>query len=139
MLVGLKTGIPKQGVLALTIAGFVVFAAPNVSEASEAERYGPEYQRCNDKPTLQIVTCVQEFTKAWDDRLNAAYKKLRGSFPEERKILLRDSQRLWVKYRDANCAYYYSREGSLRHIEAAECLRSMTAARALELEDELRP
>ena len=47
---------------------------------------------------------------------------------------LRAAQRLWIQYRDANCLYYDLGEGTIARIEAGECMRSMTEARARELE-----
>ena len=44
------------------------------------------------------------------------------------------AQRLWVQYRDANCAFYGVQDGSIRQVQAAECIRSMTEDRAHELE-----
>ena len=52
---------------------------------------------------------------------------------------LREAQRLWIRYRDANCAYYGAGPGSIAAIEAAECLRSMTRSRTLELEEMAGP
>ncbi len=54
----------------------------------------------------------------------------------DRRAALRKSQALWTRYRDANCTWYDTGEGTIRRIEAGECMRSMTAARALELEAE---
>jgi uncharacterized protein YecT (DUF1311 family) len=48
---------------------------------------------------------------------------------------LRTAQRLWIQYRDANCLYYDLGEGTIARIDAAECMRKMTEARALELEN----
>ena len=47
---------------------------------------------------------------------------------------LRAAQRLWIQYRDANCLYYGLGEGTIARIDAGECMRSMTEARARELE-----
>jgi len=47
---------------------------------------------------------------------------------------LRAAQRLWVQYRDANCLYYGMGEGTIARLDAGECMRSMTEARAKELE-----
>ena len=47
------------------------------------------------------------------------------------------AQRLWVQYRDANCAFYGVQDGSIRQVQAAECIRSMTEDRAYELEKAL--
>ena len=43
----------------------------------------------------------------------------------------------WVQYRDANCAFYGVQDGSIRQVQAAECIRSMTEDRAYELEKAL--
>jgi uncharacterized protein YecT (DUF1311 family) len=53
--------------------------------------------------------------------------------PKQRERL-RAAQRLWIKYRDANCLYYDLGEGTIPRIEAGECMRNMTQARAKELE-----
>ena len=106
---------------------------------AEAEMFGPDYQPCGDKSsTLAIVECVQAKTKASDQRLNAAYKALQGRIdPAQRQPLLA-AQRLWVQYRDANCGFYGAQEGSIRQVQAAECMRSMTEDRARELEKAMK-
>ena len=48
------------------------------------------------------------------------------------------AQRLWVQYRDANCAFYGVEDGSIRQVQAAECIRSMTEDRAHELEKAMK-
>ena len=48
------------------------------------------------------------------------------------------AQRLWVQYRDANCAFYGTRNGSIRQVQAAERIRSMTEDRARELEEAIK-
>ena len=104
-----------------------------------AEMFGPDYQPCGDQAnTLAIVGCVQAKTKVWDQRLNAAYKALQVRIdPAQRQPLLA-AQRLWVQYRDANCAFYAAQEGTIREVQAAECMRSMTEDRARELEKAMK-
>ena len=106
---------------------------------AKAEMFGPDYQPCGDKPsTLAIVECVQAKTKVSDQRLNAAYKALQGRIdPAQRQPLLA-GQRLWVQYWDANCGFYGAQEGSIRQVQAAECIRSMTEDRARELEKAMK-
>jgi uncharacterized protein YecT (DUF1311 family) len=58
---------------------------------------------------------------------------MKNAAPAQRDQL-RAAQRLWIAYRDANCLYYGMGEGTIARIGAAECLRSMTEARAHELE-----
>ena len=112
-----------------------LLAAPASGQAS---RHGGEDQQC-DGSTREIVECTGRLTEKWDKRLNAAYQKVLGTLPEERQSELRVVQRLWIRYRNANCGYYAGGEGTIARIEAAECLRAMTAERAKELEQMLRP
>jgi uncharacterized protein YecT (DUF1311 family) len=105
----------------------------------EAEMFGPGFQPCGEKTsTLAVVECVQAKTNAADQRLNAAYKALQARIePVQRQPLL-VAQRLWVQYRDANCGFYGTHDGSIRQVQAAECMRSMTENRARELESAMK-
>ncbi len=101
--------------------------------------FGPDYKPCGDQPnTLATVGCVQAKTEFWDQRLNAAYKNLMQRIDAGQQDPLKAAQRLWIQYRDANCRFYGSQEGSIRQIQGAECLRSMTQDRALELEKAMK-
>ena len=102
---------------------------------ARAEMFGPDYSPCGDKPsTLSIVECVQAKTNVSDRRLNAAYKALQARIDAAQRRPLLAAQRLWVQYRDANCGFYGVQDGSIRQVQAAECIRSMTEDRARELE-----
>lgn len=113
---------------------FLIFIVMLVPGAGLAEMYGPEYQQCNQNSTVDIVDCVDRLAQKWDKRLNSAYKALMQRSYEGQKEPLKAAQRLWIKYRDANCGFYGSREGSIRQIEAAECLRVMNKQRTCEME-----
>lgn len=91
-----------------------------------AEMYGAEYQKCNGGTTVAIVDCIAARTKAWDKRLNTAYKDLSQRVDAGQREPLKAAQRLWIQYRDANCGFYGAAEGSIRQVNAAEYLRSMT-------------
>jgi uncharacterized protein YecT (DUF1311 family) len=112
---------------------------PLTVQATDPEglRYGPEYHQCRDGTMLEIVECVTAKTATWDKRLNTAYKTLMTDFSKEQKASLLSAQRLWLKYRDANCAFYGTGQGSIVQVEVAECRRSMTQARAMELEENI--
>jgi uncharacterized protein YecT (DUF1311 family) len=90
-------------------------------------------QSC-DGSTYQMVECLKEKTAQWDKRLNIAYQKALEGAPNAQRDQLRDAQRLWIQYRDANCLYYGLGEGTIARLEAGECMRNMTEARAKELE-----
>ena len=49
-------------------------------------------------------------------------------------MALRAAQRAWIEYRDTSCRWYASGAGSIARLESVECMRSLTAARALELD-----
>jgi len=90
---------------------------------------------CADrKSTTDIVECLATQTAVWDRRLSVAFQKLLESLPARRRDRLRNAQRLWIQFRDANCAYFASRSGSIARLEASHCLLRLTTARALELE-----
>ena len=108
--------------------------------AGQAEMFGKDYAPCGNQPnTLAIVDCVSGHTQTWDRRLNAAYKTLGEASDPAQRDPLKATQRLWVQYRNANCAFYAAHEGTIRQVLAAECMRSMTQDRALELEQAAKP
>jgi len=122
---------------ARTIVAAIFCAAASTAHAETGcDWYGEEYQTCRDANTHDIVMCVGKLYKTWDGRLSAAYKKLTEMEHEAARTKeLKKSQELWVQYRDANCGWYETGEGTIHRIWGSECMRVMTACRALELED----
>lgn len=102
---------------------------------------GAAARQCQQAPggdtTPGIAACVMGEHAAWDAALNRAYQAARAHYRADRAAAdsLRDAQRAWIAWRDAECAFQYDRYGggSLRSIAAANCRMSMTAMRALEL------
>jgi len=91
---------------------------------------------CTDRrATADIVQCLATQTAVWDRRLATAYQKLLDALPARRRDRLRNAQRLWIQFRDANCAYFAGRAGSVARVEAGQCLLRLTTARAMELEE----
>ena len=66
------------------------------------------------------------------------FKALQARIEANQRQPLLAAQRLWVQYRDANCAFYGTRNGSIRQVQAAERIRSMTEDRARELEEAIK-
>jgi uncharacterized protein YecT (DUF1311 family) len=121
----------------------IFFAVPALAVIAalpaKAEMFGPGFQPCGVKTsTVEVVECVQKKTNVTDQRLNAAYKALQAQIDANQRQPLLAAQRLWVQYRDANCAFYGTQDGSIRQVQAAECLRSMTEDRARELEKAMK-
>jgi uncharacterized protein YecT (DUF1311 family) len=101
--------------------------------AAHAGDQGEPEKSC-DGNTFQIVECLKAATAQWDKRMTIAYQKAMKDAGEKQREQLRAAQRLWIQYRDANCLYYGLGEGTIARVEAGECMRNMTKARAEELE-----
>ena len=105
-----------------------------LSSAAFAGDAGDPDQSC-DGSTAEMVDCISAKTARWDKRMTIAYQQaLRNAVSAQQHDQLRAAQRLWIQYRDANCLYYDMGEGTIAKVDAAECVRSMTEARARELE-----
>jgi hypothetical protein len=63
------------------------------------------------------------------------YKKLMNELKPERQRQLQEAQRIWLKYMEANCAFYLDPDGgTAAQLAASECRVLAKAARAKELE-----
>jgi uncharacterized protein YecT (DUF1311 family) len=113
----------------------LIGAAAMVALASVADAgdEGDPAQSCSGN-TFEMVECLKGRTAQWDKRMTIAYQQaLKDAVPAQHDQL-RAAQRLWIQYRDANCLYYGMGEGTIARIDAGECMRDMTEARAKELE-----
>ncbi|SJZ94805.1 lysozyme inhibitor LprI family protein [Consotaella salsifontis] len=119
----------------MSYARALVLAATFLTAPAVAEEAADTDPACEQATTQGIVECLSDQAERWDTRLNAAYKTAMDGMSEERRKGLRDVQRQWIAWRDANCGWYAEGEGTISRIEAAECDRSLTRARALELEE----
>ncbi len=104
-----------------------------VTSAAHAGDQGDATPSC-DGSTVEMVECLKAKTAEWDTRMTMAYQKALKDAGAAQREQLRAAQRLWIQYRDANCLYYGMGEGTIAGVDAGECLRSMTEARARELE-----
>ena len=100
--------------------------------------------------TIGMSMCLNDEAQAWDQLLNEEYRETmaymkvmdddeREYFPEyaKRQEALRDAQRAWIAFRDAECALAYAEwgSGSHRHIAGTACMADMTADRTIGLRD----
>lgn len=85
--------------------------------------------------TVGMTACASREADIWDELLNRHYQKARSILSEEASAGLRDVQRLWIEYRDANCAFPRLQfgGGTMAGPISAYCVMEMTARRALEL------
>jgi len=119
----------KRSLKASLGAAAMVALATVVHAGDQAD---PE-QSC-DGNTFQMVECLKAKTAQWDKRMTIGYQQAIKDAGEKQREQLRSAQRLWIQYRDANCLYYGLGEGTIARIDAGECMRDMTKARAEELE-----
>ena len=122
---------------AFAAVALTLIASPVAAE----NRWTRDGDACNQRPnTVDIMQCLEGRAKVWDSRLNQAYGALTTMLTQTKgdKQLadLKKAQRLWVQYRDANCAYYGDAEGTIREVAGAQCMRDMTQTRAIELQSE---
>ncbi|GAB5339118.1 MAG: lysozyme inhibitor LprI family protein [Pseudomonas fluorescens] len=99
-------------------------------------------KKCMDgaNTTADMVSCNAKEAKVQDERLNKAYKTALAAQEGARKQQLQDVQRLWIKYRDANCSFAGSATGgTIDQVNGSGCLLDMTQTRAQELEDLVGP
>lgn len=121
------------------LAAIIVFlSVPNESSAAD-DLYTKQFAMCMDKSggvTAKMLSCIATETRTQDARLNGAYKKLVGQLTASRKSQLVEVQRMWIKYRDANCTFYADPDGGTNAVvSASDCAMSATASRAKELEN----
>ena len=114
------------------------------SSALAADRYSKQYTICMNGPqasqgvTMTMLNCGSKELKHQDKRLNSAYKALKKNLSKSRQKELLTAQRLWIKYRDANCGFYNDPNGGTMHrLFAQECFMDATRSRADELKSML--
>jgi uncharacterized protein YecT (DUF1311 family) len=118
---------------ALLKTSVAVFSICLLASVADAGDQGDPAQTCNGN-TFEMVECLKAQTAQWDKRMTIAYQQALKDAAPQRRDQLRAAQRLWIQYRDANCLFYSLEEGTIARLDAGECVRSMTEARARELE-----
>lgn len=153
----------SRGLCALFLSLFAVPAMaqdlrfdPGLVEACFRDAPGPgaecigtassqcQAQNVGGYSTAGMANCTAQETAAWDDLLNREYRALRADLDRrddgvgmDRSDALRDAQRAWIAYRDAECTLQWARyqEGTIRTLIAGGCQLDFTAGRTLELRD----
>lgn len=105
--------------------------------AAEAT-FTEQYDACRDRDdgTLSIdrLNCMADETKRQGAMLDAAYKEALRVIPVAKQPRLRESQREWLKFSNANCDLFFNSERDALESEArAFCLMRMTSERKGEL------
>jgi uncharacterized protein YecT (DUF1311 family) len=83
------------------------------------------------------ATCSDNETAAWDVLLNRTWSELPADLGPERFAALKEVQKLWLAYRDANCAFLENLQNPSAWglMRAADCKLDQTARRTIELRE----
>lgn len=107
-----------------------------VAPFAVAQNDSPAYSQCMEtaQSTLDMNNCNGAEIERQDARLNSVYKRAKAALEPAQQTQLLEAQRLWIKYRDANCKVYFNLTGgTIDQLNGAGCLLDMTKARADEL------
>ncbi len=98
---------------------------------------------CMEQPggdtTYGMIACTGAEYEAWDEILNDRYGQLREAWPEGAFEALREAQGAWLAWREAECDIETAmfEGGTLARVTRAMCMNTMTAERAVKLDDML--
>jgi uncharacterized protein YecT (DUF1311 family) len=89
--------------------------------------------------TYTMIECTAREHAFWDALLNQSYGELRAIEEASGGTELRDLQRQWLKWREADCAWAASgfEGGTFANFVANECFSRSTARRALDLSNSI--
>jgi uncharacterized protein YecT (DUF1311 family) len=85
---------------------------------------------------LGMAQCAHREGDWWDKLLNSRYGALKKAMEPAEFAALRDAQRKWVAFKEADCDYVYTHQfgnGSMRIPASAWCVLDQTALRATKL------
>lgn len=85
--------------------------------------------------TVGMVGCIDKETKVWDGMLNGEYARLLAVLKGKAAEDVRKAQRNWIALRDSDCSIPYEifEGGTMAQPISADCIRSHTADRAVQL------
>lgn len=127
-----------------------LFALLLIAGSVSATEFAPhpieaELERClgtaDGSTTHGSLACIDAAHTAWDRELNRVYAELRKALGEPARLALRDAQRQWIAYRDAERAaigtIYGELDGAMYLVMQADAAMALTRDRVRELEDRL--
>jgi uncharacterized protein YecT (DUF1311 family) len=119
--------------------GITLLFLMNVSAQDEKSMgLSREYETCMDKSegvTSRMMDCIGTETTRQDARLNKVYKDVMAQLDNANKSRLREAQKAWITFRDANVTFYRDPDGgTAAMVSGADKFLMMTAQRASELE-----
>ena len=129
-------------VLAAVTALALIAPHAALAQAGKAAPKKPltPYERClagsKGRTQVGMQACAAEEAARHDARLNRNYRAILDQLDNaDDKEAVRNAQRAWIAFRDADCRSYVSDTwGSVSRLEGAQCLADRTEERADQLE-----
>jgi uncharacterized protein YecT (DUF1311 family) len=116
----------------LCIAALLLVGTPALLAAQDREEF------CPARTQSEMTACAAEELARADTLLNERYRQLvRLLAPEPARLQrLREAQRAWIRFRDAECDYEASafEGGSMQPMIDALCVAGLTKTRADEIQ-----
>ncbi|MBM3562345.1 MAG: DUF1311 domain-containing protein [Alphaproteobacteria bacterium] len=93
--------------------------------------------RLNTQTDMNL--CESDNFKQVDAQLNAVYAKLLKKISASGQSKLREAQKSWISYRDAQCAFETlgTLDGSIHNMVTAQCLADLTENQTKRLQHQL--
>jgi uncharacterized protein YecT (DUF1311 family) len=90
-----------------------------------------------DPSTRGMREAINQAEAMWDKEMNRAYQQLMRTLPGAQKLALQQSQRNWLKFRDAEretiASIVLSQEGTMHQLTAADKSLTLVRQRTLQL------
>ncbi|PHR62520.1 MAG: hypothetical protein COA47_03875 [Robiginitomaculum sp.] len=116
-------------VLAATLGLLIVLPTDGFAQTSDCD---------SALSFAEMMSCAQNDYKTADGALNIAYRKNQETLNTKGKTLLRDAQRAWIKFRNAECKWEADtvRGGRDAELTKLACLADLTMKRTKTLNEE---
>ncbi len=124
---------------ALLVTGALAAPALAPPALADDDQIDADLEACLDgeMTTQGMVECFGAAYEAWDSALNEVYGTLREGLAEEEASALRDTQRAWIAFRDAEQAFLASLltpdRGTMMRITVNATMTDLVKARVLAL------
>ena len=116
----------------LSLGSLTAFLAYGIAFAEPSKDKGGCWATAHTQ--AQITSCAAAEATAADKRLNGAYRDLLRTLDLAESRGLAATQRTWLAFRDADCAWWGRGDFSLAATNKLGCLADLSNARAKELE-----
>jgi uncharacterized protein YecT (DUF1311 family) len=116
--------------LAMSLVPFLIISSSHAQQMNE-----PDSPCARVVVTSDLVACLSKARASSDTEMNSLYQRIKATLDASEGEQLIKTQRLWIKYRDANCSAERSLydPGTGGPPADLACLEAMTRERAKEL------